>query len=69
MSNVDMSKFSTEDLLTDLADSDADIIVCENALRLGITEYSGGKTQHRLDVNRKIAAKIRAELARRGANA
>ena len=58
-----ISEFTTEELKNDLAETKADIILCEKALALGITEYSDGDSvQHRLDVNLKIERMIEGEL-------
>ena len=54
------------ELIQDLQDSRNDIGTCEAALRFGITEYSGGSVQRRIDVNKKIVSAITVELARRG---
>ena len=63
---MDIKTIPTTELKDDLLETLADIVRCIRALSLGVTEYSGGSTQERLDTNEKIAANIRAELARRG---
>lgn len=53
-------------LIDDLADSVADIRVCETALALGVTHTKDGTSvQYRWDVNRRIVAVIQLELIRR----
>ncbi len=64
----DITKLSTAELKADLAETKTDIIVCQNALAAGITEYSpgsAGSTQYRLDTNIKIESLIEEELERR----
>lgn len=62
---MDITKISIEELNKDLAESRIDISVCENALSIGVTKYSAGSVQERLDINKKIVAKIEVELKRR----
>lgn len=62
---TDITKLSTALLKADLAETKTDIIVCQNALAVGITEYSNGTTQYRLDTNLKIEVVIEKELERR----
>lgn len=64
---IDITKIPESELQADWQESQNDIGVCEAALKLGIEIYSGGKVQDRLDGNRKIMARIEAELARRDA--
>lgn len=52
----------TEELLKDKEESLLDIKTCEDALKLGITAYSGGSVQERLDCNKRIVEKINKEL-------
>ena len=67
MTTVDLRGFTTTELQNDLADSKADIKVCETALSCGITHHSDGMSvEYRLETNREIVALIEAELSRRG---
>lgn len=61
----DMTKFSTEELRSDLAETKADILVCRSTLKFGIETYSGGTVKHRLEVNEAIEVLIEEELSRR----
>lgn len=61
----EMAEIPIEELIKDREESLVDIQVCENALLVGIHAYSGGSTRERLEVNKKIVAKIDAELERR----
>ena len=57
----------TAELRADLAESIEDIAICEQALRIGITHHRDGlPVQDRIQGNRRIIAKIKAELNRRG---
>lgn len=62
---MDITLIEESTLLIDLAESIKDIEVCQRALNLGLTEYSGGKVEDRLAGNQKIIQKIKTELARR----
>jgi len=62
---MDITTIPTRELLDDLADSQADIKVCQLALVHRIEAYSGGSVQERLDKNRHFVKVITAELARR----
>ena len=62
---MDIEKIPTEELRKDKDESLADIKVCETAIRIGVTAYSGGKVENRLDTNKKIVEKIDEELKRR----
>ena len=62
---MDITQINTEALLRDKDECFLDITTCEAALKLGIHQYSGGSTQERLDVNRKIVIKIQDEINRR----
>lgn len=64
---VDITTIPQSELMQDLADSFVDVKHCEAALAVGITKYSGGSVQERLDVNLRIIQKITAELKRREA--
>jgi hypothetical protein len=62
----DFSAIPRSELLQDLADTENDIVACETALAIGVTEYGDGESvQRRLDVNRQIKRVIEAELQRR----
>jgi hypothetical protein len=63
----DIHSIPTEELEKDLLDSNIDIGVCETALQLGITSYSGGPIQKRLEANKCFVKVITAELERRKA--
>ena len=63
---TDITTIPEEELRKDLQDSYADILACESALKLGITSYSGGSVQKRLDANKHFVQVISAELERRG---
>lgn len=56
----------THELKSDLDDSYADIMNCEAALKLGITQHNGYDIQERLDRNKRFIEVITAELERRG---
>ena len=63
---TEMTKIPTAELRADLAESIADIRVCETALSEDVTYYSVDKSvKYRLDINRQIVDKIKAELDRR----
>jgi len=61
----DITIIPTEELKKDLLDSNIDIGVCETALQLGISLYSGGEVQKRLEANRYFVRVITEELERR----
>lgn len=61
----DIQKIPTDELLTDLKESIDDISACQQALHVGVIEYSGGSVQQRLEINKTIVLKIKTELARR----
>jgi hypothetical protein len=61
----DLSSIQTWELLDDLQASKDDIANCKLALQQGITEYSGGSVQERLDANKNFIETIEAELKRR----
>lgn len=52
----------TDELLKDKQESILDITICKVALKIGITTYSGGSVQERLEINQKIVDKINKEL-------
>jgi hypothetical protein len=62
---VDVTKIPVEELIKDLDGTVEDIAVCRVALAYGLTTYSGGSVQDRLDDNLKIRDIITAELSRR----
>lgn len=62
---IKIAKIPTDELISDLKDTAEDIVICKAALGLGVTEYSGGSVQDRLDANLKIQKVIEAELSRR----
>jgi len=64
---VDITTIPTEELETDLKDSKDDIVACQAALLLGITEYSGGSVLARINANKHFVKVITAELERRQA--
>ena len=56
----------TGELVADLAATEADMLLCEIALKVGVTQYDSDKSvKYRIGINRQTAAKIRAELDRR----
>ena len=59
---MDIRKISTKELKSDLLETKNDIVICQNCLELGITEYSGGKVKDRLLANLKIEKAIEKEL-------
>lgn len=64
---MDITTIPTQELAMDLLESEKDISICRLALSLGITSYSGGKVEERLDSNKRIVEVIRQELKRRRA--
>lgn len=62
---MNIIEIPTDELLKDKQESLLDIANCKTALRLGITQYSGGSVQERLEINQKIVEKIDIELNRR----
>ena len=56
---------SLGELLKDLKESLYDIVVCEAAIAMGITTYSAGNVQERLDKNKQFVKVIELELERR----
>lgn len=64
---MDIATIPTTELRVDLHESIDDVIICEAAMRLGITNHRDGfPVADRLQTNRRIIARIEAELARRG---
>ena len=62
---VDITKIKLNELEADLLETKNDIITCKNALRVGVSKYSGGSVQERLDINLKIEQLIEKEIERR----
>ena len=63
---MDITKIPIGELLEDRQACVRDIGVCEWALLVGVTEYSGTKsTKYRLENNKKIIDAIDTELSRR----
>ena len=62
---MNIEKIPKQELLKDREESLADIEVCKKALLIGVTNYSGGSTQERLDINKQILEKIDVEILRR----
>lgn len=62
---MDITKISLDKLKKDKEDSLQDITVCKNVLAFGVRKYPGESIKERLDTNKKIVAKITAELKRR----
>ena len=61
-----ITSIPTDELLRDLETVDNDIVACETALVIGVTEYGGDESvQERLDGNRQTKQVIEAELQRR----
>lgn len=63
----DVSLIPTDEILKDRADALEDILICGNALKVGVTRYSGGLVQDRIDSNIRQIEVMNAELARREA--
>lgn len=61
----DITTIPIETLDRDLQESKNDISICEVALLHGITSYSGGSVQERLDDNKRFVKVISEELERR----
>lgn len=64
MKNI--QEIPTEELLKDRQDSIHDASVCRQAIKIGITSYSGGSVLERAETNERIVLKIDEELKRRG---
>lgn len=62
---MDIITIPTGTLEIDLQESRNDISTCELALLHGITSYSGGSVQERLDHNKHFVKVISEELDRR----
>lgn len=62
-----ISEVDTKTLVTDLLATIKDAAVCELALTVGLAQYGTGKSvAYRLETNRLMAERIKAELERRG---
>ena len=62
---IDIKTISNVELKKDLDDSYEDILNCEAALKLGITEYSSGTVLDRLNKNKQFVKRITDEIKRR----
>jgi len=60
-----ITEIPTLELKKDLQESLVDIELCQNALLCGVTVYSGGSVQVRLNTNKRFVEVITAELKRR----
>ncbi len=65
---MEINEFPLAELLDDRRTSILDIQLCELALDLGVTEYSGGRVEIRKLKNKLIVNVIDEELARRSRN-
>lgn len=63
--NINIATLTISELESDLFDSQEDIKLCEMSLRKGISYYSGGSVQDRLDSNKHFVKVITAEIERR----
>jgi hypothetical protein len=61
----DLTTIPTDELKKDLLESKEDILVCQQALDLGIFNYSGGLVKDRLEDNKRFIEIITKELDRR----
>lgn len=63
---MSISDIPTDELQSDLADTEIDIQVCELALASGVTKYGTNKSVlYRVNTNYMIRDQIKAELERR----
>ena len=62
---MDIKLIPLDQLLADKSASEVDIKLCEWALLLDVTEYSGGSVQGRINGNQLIIDRINGELGRR----
>lgn len=60
-----MEEFTSDELEEDRRASYNDIKCCRIALLVGVTRYSGGTIQSRIDTNQRIIEVIEKELNRR----
>ena len=65
MTTINLSLIPIETLNKDLLESKEDILVCQQALDLGIFNYSGGSVKERLEDNKRFIEIITKELNRR----
>jgi hypothetical protein len=65
MTTINLALIPIETLEKDLLESKEDILVCQQALDLGITNYSGGSIKDRLEDNKRFIEIITKELDRR----
>jgi hypothetical protein len=65
MNSLNITTIPTDTLETDLQESKNDISCCELALLHGLTSYSGGSVQKRLDDNKLFVKVISEELDHR----
>ena len=65
---TDITTIPMYKLIKDLEESRTDIKVCEDALAVGITTYSGGSVEERLKGNKHFVEVITKELSRRSVN-
>lgn len=62
---MDIRSIPTNELISDLNETRADIRLCELALELAVTEYGEASVNLRLEANRRIESMIKTELDRR----
>ena len=65
MSTINLALIPLETLKKDLLESKEDILICQQALDLDITTYSGGSIKERLEANKHFIKIITKELDRR----
>ena len=61
----DIKTIPDDVLEKDLEDSYKDVLDCTTALKVGVTNYSGGSVQERLDNNKQFIEVIETEIQRR----
>jgi uncharacterized protein YijF (DUF1287 family) len=69
VTHPNLEAISTAELIRDQREALQDIENCKSALHVGVTTYSGGSVQWRLEQNLKHIAVIDEELRRRGIGA
>ena len=62
---LDIKLIPLDELIADRDASEKDIEICRTAISIGITKYSAGEVQERLDTNERIVIKINEEIKRR----
>jgi len=62
---LDIKTIPDDRLKQDLDDSYKDIMDCTTALKVGVTQYSGGSIEERLNKNKHFVKVITAEIKRR----